>query len=351
MNAVARCRVVCTLALSLSAFSGARCFSPALAVAEQPRVGFDVAYLIPCREITPPDFACQNPGEMLVEAVFDISSLIQSGSEADLVQVFYQLHGCDALTVVDHLPRTEFSSNIAGPIQIERKGENSAKLGGDAAGDYPNVAKANLNISAGSSSATTMRYELLPPQELVAASGTVNRGRGVFFKLKPSARESLEGARQFVCVFRAPRTWRGDLVRVECSAASAASAFSDQAADCGRQEFEVGLYLQGDEPARCAMTQYLLARERLLSAVGKNRERLEARLFANQVPGWGTVRAWLGSQSGEEIVRALTQRCREGSLHDLDVPEVFSQLVCDYCAAEIGVQDVARGGKLEAALK
>ncbi|MDA7980376.1 MAG: hypothetical protein MPJ50_16585 [Pirellulales bacterium] len=324
-------------------FFGSAVHIPADVFAERPRVGFDVGYLIPCREITPPEFAAANPNEMLVEAVFDISSLIQAGEESDLVQVFYRLHGCGALSVVDHLPRTEFATDVAGPIQVERKGEKSAKLGGNAAGEYPGVVNAKLNLSAGTSNATTVRYELLPPQELVAASGTVNRGRGVYFKLKPSARESLEGARQFVCVFRAPRSWRADVVTVSCSAVYSASLLSptfEETIDCGRAEFQVGLYLEGDEPARGVMTEFLNARERLLTAVTANRERLEARLFANHVPGWGKLRALVESRNVAEIAHEVEQRHIARTLDALDVPAKFDLIVGDYCSAKIRLEEI-----------
>ncbi len=314
------------------------------AAAGKPQVGFDVGYLIACRDITPPEFALANPGEMLLEAVFDISTLMQRGEETELAQVLYRLQGEGALAVVDHLPRTEFASEIAGPIQIERRGENSAKLGGDANGEYPGIANANVSLSAGSSSATTMRYELLPPQELVAASGTVHRGRGVYFKLKPSPRESLEGARQFVCVFRAPINWRMDLVQVDCRAECPTSLISPTTEDtqiCGQQSFQVGLYLEGDVLARRTMSEFLHARERLFAAVRENRERLEARLFANDVPGWGRLRALLGTQSEEQIVRELDRRRREQTLSALALPADFELLVEKYCVAGNLVREAA----------
>src|SRR5688500_8382914 len=66
-------------------FAGQACCSVA-ALAEVPRVYFDMPFAVACRDVTPPEFYSANPGQKLIEARFEISSLLTSGDERDLAQ-------------------------------------------------------------------------------------------------------------------------------------------------------------------------------------------------------------------------------------------------------------------------
>src|SRR4029077_17492802 len=61
------------------------------ALAELPRVVFDMPYAVSCREVTPPEFAAANPGDKLIEVKLGISSLLQGGKEQDLAQYFIRV--------------------------------------------------------------------------------------------------------------------------------------------------------------------------------------------------------------------------------------------------------------------
>src|SRR5688572_20576391 len=58
------------------------------AMAEAPRVQFDLPYTVACRDVTPPNFAAVNPEQKLVEVRLAISSLVVAGEERDLTQYF-----------------------------------------------------------------------------------------------------------------------------------------------------------------------------------------------------------------------------------------------------------------------
>jgi hypothetical protein len=73
----------------------------------------------------------------------------------------------------------------------------------------------------------------------------------VFFKLKPSTQESLQGARAFSCKFIVPQEWRGDWLLVSCIARGETKRqLLKKIDECGRGRFIVGLYLEGDPLAR-----------------------------------------------------------------------------------------------------
>lgn len=92
---------------------------PAVARAELPQVYFDMPFTIACRDVTPPEFAAMNPGQKLIEARFEISSLLTAGDERDLAQYFIRIENPERkLAIIDYLPKTLHESLHAGPISI-----------------------------------------------------------------------------------------------------------------------------------------------------------------------------------------------------------------------------------------
>ncbi|MCH7725242.1 MAG: hypothetical protein IH991_01985, partial [Planctomycetes bacterium] len=171
-----------------------------------PSVQFDVARTIECRDVTPAKFSAANPDERLVEATFEVSSLIRGDNKDDLIEIFYEVvcrrKDCK---VVDYLPRTTLATNLAGNIGIEKKQEQVRSLRIGVSGVLESVVKINGTGDVGSKRNSSVRYELLPPMETVAASGTIGRSTGVYFRLRSSRQTSLEGSKQFVLVLRVPR--------------------------------------------------------------------------------------------------------------------------------------------------
>ncbi len=289
--------------------------------AEPPRVEFDVAYLVACRDMTPPDFAEIHPHEKLVEAVFSISALLRETGDADLAQFFYEIQSPHkSLRVVDHLPRMELATPIVGPVSVDHSDVRAATAGAGAglAVPYGTLLKADASISHSRKTDLNLRYQFLPPKELLAASGTLHRERGVYFKLKPSPQTSLEGARQFVCVFRVPQSWRGDFVQVRCEAAGRKGStvpYFDATPRLGGGQFLVGLYLEGDQAAQLAVQDLAASEERLLELILQHRGELDRKLRENQVPPYVYWKTWISPQSPSELQHVLLARHRGHSLN------------------------------------
>lgn len=229
--------------------------------AAAPRVSFDTPYTAECRDVTPEAFGEANPELRIIEARFRVSTRLLAGREADLDEVLIEIASTDErLTVVDFMPRTELDTDIAGEIEVvenrERTDSTNAGLGGTVGIEY-GLAKAAVTPSAGGGntrhSGAKESYKRIPPKQLLLASGTIDRGHGVFFKLKPSSNASLEGMREFACLFVVPCDWTSDSVQVTCAARSAKKGyFSTQGPSCGGGTFDVGLYLEGDADGRAA---------------------------------------------------------------------------------------------------
>jgi hypothetical protein len=230
------------------------------ATGEPPRVHFDMPFTIACRDVTPHHLAAAYPNHRLVEARFEISSLLLAGKEQDLTQIFVRIDSPErTVSVVDYLPKTLHESRLASPIGISKTDERNASIGINVAGQYEILTTLAANAGLSQKTTSCVKYDLLPPLETVAASGTLLRGAGVFFKLKGSERRLLEGASEFALVLKVDRDWRTDHVRVLCTADGVQRGFVsslDQSIRSGQREFAVALYLEGDEAARVTAEEF-----------------------------------------------------------------------------------------------
>ncbi len=252
-----------------------------LSQAEPPRVHFDTTYTVQCQDVSTEEFLQTSPSERLIEARFQVSSLITKGEEDDLIQYFYRIespHG--ALRIADFSPQTTLAAEHAGNITVEKQDSTESTIG--ATVPIPNKYSPKSGTSAGvtKSNGTKTKFDLLPPMELLAASGTIHRGTGVYFKLKPSDRTTLEGAKEFVVVMRVSDGWRADLMHIHCRA----NGFDrgvvrqlDEKRSSGGGDFIVALYLEGDDEARSAADQYAQAERRLRKAAVSHQADARAR--------------------------------------------------------------------------
>src|SRR5690606_8497059 len=138
-------------------------------------------------------------------------------------------------------------------LQIERTKATDATLGANLTGKYDGLVSGNISGGASRKDTTTTKYELRSPIELIAASGTIHRGAGVYFKLKPARQTTLEGAKEFSCIFRAPHDWNRGLASVHCEALGEESSTLsplESRRTFARQSFRVALYLDIDADAQ-----------------------------------------------------------------------------------------------------
>jgi hypothetical protein len=85
------------------------------------------------------------------------------------------------------------------------------------------------------------------------ASGTIERGCGVYYDLKPSTQDTLQKQREFACLFDVPSTWRANYLTVRCRAQAVKHGLlGDSEANCGVGLLSVGLYKQDDAEAMAA---------------------------------------------------------------------------------------------------
>ena len=224
---------------------------------EAPRVQFDMPFAVACREVTPPEYAAANPGRKLVEARLAISSLLVAGEERDLTQFMIRVDSpLRSVVIADYLPKTLHQQKTAGPVTIQKSTERTAALGINLSGKYELMNLPGPSAGVGQKKTSSVKYDLLPPLEAVAASGTLDRSRAVYFKVKASPRHLLEGSREYAVVLEVPAAWRMDTLRVRCQAEGIRRSFVstfDEQITCGQRDFLVAIYQEGDEQARQAV--------------------------------------------------------------------------------------------------
>lgn len=225
------------------------------ALAEE-KIQFDVPVLVE---------ACEIPSELdstyerVVEVVIPVSTLI-SGLDRDAIDEFhFQVHwNRNVYPLVDYGPRTQLQSDINGLIAVEQHQERSNEFGIRATGSVERTVSVNGNAGANQRKSETYRYERIPDQEILIASGTIHRGTGAFFRFHPSKQFALEGGRDLVVAFRVPMNWRGGVLRVACAAQGRRKIFAGITEPISESKtFIVPTYLKGDDQARRIAIEYV----------------------------------------------------------------------------------------------
>ena len=127
----------------------------------------------------------------------------------------------DRLPVVDFSPKTELQSDFAGPIAVTKKDEKTNSFGLSVDGRFQQFGTGHLGADDSHKQSDSEQFSRQAPMQAVIASGTTDRGRGVYFKLRWTTQQVLEGEKHFRVSFAVPESWRGGLVDVNVTANAA----------------------------------------------------------------------------------------------------------------------------------
>ena len=116
--------------------------------------------------------------------------------------------------VLDYSPRTETGSDYATPIQVKRSDESTRSIGVAADGGYGHLASAHLGADHGDKKSEAIQFDKHAPLHAVSAAGTIERGRGVYYKLRWTSQQILEGEKMFQVAFDVPPGFRAGMLDV-----------------------------------------------------------------------------------------------------------------------------------------
>jgi hypothetical protein len=235
-------------------------------------VTFDLPSSVAFRDVTSKEFASQNEDFKIVEAKLRISARIDEGAPSELVDFLYVIRTTSAMRVRDYFPKTTLESTVAADqIEITADNEDSAASGLQMGGAVKPLV---LNGSSRQTSkkAESSHFKQLAPRDIVLASGTSDREHGVFFRIRPSRTSSLEGAREFTIVAVVARSWRGEVLTLECTARGIKKTrFSSSTVTAGIDQALVGAYLSSDTTAAGFADELCSAQERVASLLRQDR--------------------------------------------------------------------------------
>jgi hypothetical protein len=215
---------------------------------QMPRVQFDAPYTVVVREALTFQPVTQ-PGEKLVEATFDVSSIVTAGNERDVTQFIFQVQSLQRTMLVhDYQPRSARDSAVVGKVTVNEGREDSKSAGLDLTGKYQDWTTATLHLGESTKENGNRKFDRLPALDTVVASGTIFRGTGVYFKLHTTDRQLLEGATTICVQWKVPSGWRADYVHLRCAAEGRTRGQAAQRV--GQRDFLIPVAMAGDAEAQ-----------------------------------------------------------------------------------------------------
>ncbi|RCS49144.1 hypothetical protein DTL42_11410 [Bremerella cremea] len=234
--------------------------SPALLWAGSP-VQFDVGYLTPAHDITTPEFQLQRPGYRLMQLDVMISTMVDSRISKDLTETTFLIEPHNPnIQIEDFSPQTTLQSPYAGNISQEKRVEYN--VDGKLIANQtltPNLGgNGSLGISRKQSSVE--KVDVIPEMKLVSASGTIHRGRGVYFRFNRTPQTSLEGTTTLGVILAVPEGWSADTMTVRCRAKMRQPIVPggpSKENELPESRYMVALYLAGDRHAANTAGHYV----------------------------------------------------------------------------------------------
>jgi hypothetical protein len=223
-------------------------------------IAFDLPCAIEFREVNRPDVTAGRPDLKTIEAKLRISARIVDGDASDITDFVYMIKTDETMRIRDYLPKTTLESAVTSDqIEVTAENEKSVSSGLEGAGAVaPLSLGGSHNLSSKKSESS--RYKQVAAKDIVLASGTIEREHGVFYRIRPSRTSSLEGGRDFTIVAVVPKSWRGDVCTIACSArATKQSKFSASQVPAGASQAEIGMYLASDAKAAAVAHDFFAA--------------------------------------------------------------------------------------------
>lgn len=201
-----------------------------------------------------------SPGQNLVTVNLQLSSLIDVAHPLKVDQWIVRCRPRDQrLQLADYAPRTETASQLSSPIQVKSTNESNDAFGASLDGGYGRLASGHVGVDSIDKQIETLQYDRLAPHQVVVASGTTDRGRGVYFKLRSTEQQVLEGEKEFSLTWKVPRSWRSCLLDVSVEAQvetrSLTNLWDRETKTISSHRFLVAVYLAEDQDAKRAAEQ------------------------------------------------------------------------------------------------
>lgn len=256
---------------------GSLIFCSAAAIAQ---VAYDVNPSVVARDIAYSGLLSQMPNSRMVEVQLDVSALFKPGETAKVTEYTIKVTSRhEDVQVADYSPRTELQSDVMGPMQVTQDADRVREASIRGAGGYPGAGSVYGYAYGHDNSREVIVYAKKPAMELATASGTLERRRGVYFKVKESSQTTLEGARPLKIVFEVPKEWRADLLDITIDTVGHESHSSKKTRLLSVQKFVVAVYQEFDDHAATVANNYVKHQSHLAQTARVYASTIEQRSF------------------------------------------------------------------------
>lgn len=241
-------------------------FQVGFAAANDSVVRFDAPAMIAVRPVAPErSHEAEASSEKVIELLVPVTSEIGMKDRGNISSFRFDIvWNQQSYPLVSYSPKTQTVSDIEGLIDVEKNEDQAKGIGGTLNGRFPEMVSGSIKADLSSRTGSTIKYHERPRQEVLVASGTINRGCGVFFRFHPSKQTTLEGGRDLVIAFRVPNTWSGGVIKLKCSVTGKRriiGSWSDSFEESCM--FVIPIYLEGDDQARAAARDFVDSETRL----------------------------------------------------------------------------------------
>lgn len=296
------------------------------APAETPKIQFDFSPLAVAAPVEPSESTVVVPGHRLVAVSLQLSTLVHA-TDLSVDRLMITIRSEDPeVRIADYAPRTELSSDTAGEIDVQQTLEQNKHLGLTVAAKYGHTIDGNLGGDIGKKNLETLKFKRISPLHVVAASGTTHRGRGVYFKLRSTATQVLEGDKTFTITFAVPEHWQGGLLDVTVSAESAHRPFPGierQVQTVGADIFTVAMFAAGVDALQRNALELVHAEAELRSVVFDYREAIvretKPSLFQHVAAAFDRERSTLSDDWLRRVLRGDVDSRLQRELRSLPV--------------------------------
>ena len=235
-------------------------FQVGFAAANDSVVRFDAPAMIAVRPVAPErSHEAGASSEKIIELLVPVTSEIGMKDRGNISSFRFDIvWNQQSYPLVSYSPKTQTVSDIEGLIDVEKNEDQAKGIGGTLNGRFPEMVSGSIKADLSSRTGSTIKYHERPRQEVLVASGTINRGCGVFFRFHTSKQTTLEGGRDLVIAFRVPNTWSGGVIKLKCSVTGKRriiGSWSDSFEESCM--FVIPIYLEGDDQARAAARDFV----------------------------------------------------------------------------------------------
>ena len=248
------------------------------------QVAFDVNQVAAARNTGSVGLLNQMIDSKLVDVQLDVSALFTPGDTAVITEYTVRvISRHEEVQVSDFSPRTEMQSDVFGTMQVSTNQDRVREAAIRGVGAYPGVGSAQGYAFYHDTNQENVHYARKPALEMASAAGTLERGRGVYFKVRQSSQTTLEGARPFRIVFEVPSSWRADLLDVTIEAAGFEHAGAKRLRVLSSEQFVVAVYLENDDHAARVARNYLRQQQSLRNFAKTFSKTIEQRSYPTPI--------------------------------------------------------------------